>query len=65
MVKKIRLTRTMVMEYTPDPKNYPEGFTLEQMAQLDTEADDLELLFESELKSDSVAFEIIEESSRN
>lgn len=62
MTKKIRMVRTMVMEYTPDPENYPEGFTIEQMAQLDAGTDDFELLFDTELKSDKVTF-TIEESA--
>lgn len=62
MAKKIRMVRTMVMEYTPDPENYPEGMTIEEMAQLDTETDDWEALFDGVLESDEITFTIVEES---
>lgn len=62
MAKKIRMVRTMVMEYTPDPEHYPEGMTIEEMAQLDTETDDWEALFDGVLESDEITFTIVEES---
>jgi hypothetical protein len=62
MAKKIRLIRTMVVEYTPDPEWYPEGFTIEQMAELDANADDRELTFSGDhLIKDEVRWEIIED----
>lgn len=30
MEKKIRLIRTMIVEYTPNPEWYPEGFTIDK-----------------------------------
>ena len=58
-MKKIRLIRTMVKEYVPDPEIYPEGMTIEEMAEHDAQTEDLELLFE-ECDSDKVTWEIIE-----
>ncbi|HEK9102627.1 hypothetical protein KFD70_21530 [Bacillus pfraonensis] len=59
MAKKIRLIRTMVIEYVPDPKHYEEGMTIEEMAKFDAESDDLESIF-TELESDVVKWEIID-----
>jgi len=56
---KIRLTRTMVTEYEPQVDYYPDGFTIEQMAQMDSEADDLESVF-MVCESDAVKWEIID-----
>ncbi|OJT66892.1 hypothetical protein [Bacillus licheniformis] len=44
MTKQVRLIRTMTYEYTPDPEEYPEGYTLEQMARLDAEHEDPTLI---------------------
>lgn len=56
---KIRLVRTMIVEYEPDPLFYPEGYTIEQMAELDATSDDLESIF-TDLLKDDVKWEIIE-----
>lgn len=58
MTKKIRLTRTTIFEYEPEAKYYEEGFTIEQMAEFDANADDRDLLF-SQCDSDEVKWEII------
>lgn len=58
MTKKIRLIRTMVTEYVPNPECYDKGMTIEEMAQSDAEQDDLETIF-SEIKKDEVKWEII------
>lgn len=62
MMKKIRLIRTMVMEYEPNPEHYPKGASLEEMAKMDMSADDRELLFEGNLISDELRCEVIGES---
>lgn len=59
-MKKIRLIRTMIVEYVPQAENYPEGFTIEQMAELDSQADDRELTFDK-CVSDEVSYEILPE----
>lgn len=61
-MKAIRLIRTMVIEYTPDPNYYPEGATIEEMAEIDARTDDLDLLFEDCI-SDEVKYEIIDEKN--
>ena len=58
-MKKIRLIRTTVIEYIPVPEYYPEGFTIEQMAELDANTDDREMLFDRECKDD-IRIEIFE-----
>lgn len=58
MTKKIRLIRTMVTEYVPNPECYDKGMTIEEMAQSDAEQDDLETIF-SEIEKDEVKWEII------
>ncbi|TCK01382.1 UNVERIFIED_ORG: hypothetical protein BDK47_11673 [Anoxybacillus amylolyticus] len=61
MTKKIRLIRTMVVEYVPDERWYPEKFTIEQMAQLDATSD-RELMFSGDrLIKDEVKWEIVED----
>lgn len=60
MSKKIRLIRTMVTEYEPVTEYYEEGSTIEEMAELDASADDLESVF-TELKSDEVEWQIVDE----
>ena len=59
MTKKIRLIRTMIIEYEPNPDYYDEGTTIEQMAQIDATLDDRELLFDN-CVSDEVKWEIID-----
>ncbi|MCY7967852.1 hypothetical protein MOB49_12200 [Bacillus haynesii] len=58
MTKQVRLIRTMTYEYTPDPENYPEDYTLEQMARLDAEHEDPNILF-AYAHTDEVTYEII------
>lgn len=61
MGKKIRLIRTMIVEYEPDPAAYDDDTTtIEQMAEFDANADDRELIFD-DCVSDIVKWEIIEE----
>ena len=62
-MKKIRLARTTIIEYVPEPANYPDGSTIEQMAQIDANQEDKETLFDSDCISDNVAYEIIEENN--
>lgn len=58
-MSKIRLTRTTIVEYEPNPDYYPEGFTLEQMAKMDIENDESYLLF-GNANSEEIKVEIIE-----
>ena len=60
-MKKIRLTRVEVVEYEPNPEYYPEGSTIEQMAQMDSaETNDVrDEIFMSDLKSEKITYEII------
>lgn len=61
MGKKIRLIRTMVLEYEPIVEAYPEGSTIEQMAQIDANTDTPDLLFGScALEEDNIKYEIID-----
>ena len=59
MSKKIRLIRTIVKEYEPNPDYYPEGLSIEQMAELDANNDDVELMFD-EVDEDEISWEIID-----
>ena len=55
MTKKIRLIRTTVVEYVPNPENYDGAKTLEDMAKIDMSTDDRDLLFDfMDLKSDDI-----------
>lgn len=63
MGKKIRLIRTMVVEYEPNPKDYPDGATIEEMAQMDTETNDINSFFSGKLMDDEVVFEIVEDKN--
>ena len=56
---KIRMTRTVVREYEINESVYPEGYTYEQMAQLDADTDDRDLLFATDLICDEEGFEDI------
>jgi hypothetical protein len=58
-MKKIRLIRTTIIEYIPDPDYYDEGITIEQMAEVDINSDDRDALFEREC-TDEVRYEIFE-----
>ena len=60
MAKRIRLTRTMVREYEPQKECYPKGCSIEDMAKIDAETDEVELMFEF-VDSDEVTYEIIED----
>lgn len=59
-MKKIRLVRTMVVEYEPDLEVYPNDWTIEEMAQCDANADDRELTFDV-VQLDNVAWEVVED----
>jgi hypothetical protein len=48
----------MIKEYIPDPVHYPKKMTISQMAQMDADLDDREMLFE-ECLSDEVKWQII------
>lgn len=61
-MKKIRLIRTMVVEYEPAEECYDGCETIEQMAVLDADADDRELAFDStNLVKDFVKWEVVED----
>lgn len=60
LVKKIRLIRTMIKEFKPNPNHYPENVnTIEEIAEFEVNIEDKELQFE-ECDSDTVVWEIIE-----
>jgi hypothetical protein len=58
---KIRLIRTMILEFDPDPSLYPEGSTIEEMAQIECESsiEDREFQFE-DCQSDVISYQIIQ-----
>jgi hypothetical protein len=58
-MKKIKMMRHLVIEYIPNPEYYPEGSTIEQMAEIDANQDDLETTFMD--AESSVTYEIIDE----
>jgi len=60
-VVKVKLTRTMIKIYELNPEYYPEGLTYEQMIEMDINPDNREMLFENDLISDEVAWELIDE----
>lgn len=45
MSKKIRLTLTQTVEYVPRPEFYDGAETIEEMAQLDANAEEWEVIF--------------------
>ena len=57
---KIRLIRTTIIEIDPDPEWYPEGYTIEQMAELEADAEDREGQFSDNVIMDEVKWEIVE-----
>jgi hypothetical protein len=63
-MSKVRMIRTMIVEYEPNPKYYPKGSTIEEMASIDIEqmkeSGDYESLFDNELISDELKFEIVD-----
>jgi len=59
-MKKIRLIRTQIIEYVPNPEHYPEGSSIEDMARIDAENDDVDLTF-AECDNEVVTYEIIED----
>lgn len=59
-MKVIRLIRTTVIEYTPNPASYPEGMTIEQMAEFDAKQEDREIIFD-ECITDEVKYEILDQ----
>ncbi len=58
---KIKLIRTMILEFEPDPSLYPEGSTVEEMAQIECESsiEDREFQFEG-CQSDEISYQIIQ-----
>lgn len=62
MANKIRLIRTIVIEYEPDIDCYDDNMTIEEMAQLDADADDRELTFDRNLTSDNVVWEVLDDN---
>jgi len=62
-MKKIRLIRTTIIEFIPNPEHYPDEYTIEQMAELECDQDDRELLFSGDHLSDEVKYEIVEENN--
>lgn len=60
MKDKIRITRTQIVEFTPDPDWYPENSTMEDMINIEKENcyTDPEILF-SDLVSEDFKFEVI------
>lgn len=60
MAKKIRMVRTQVIEYVPNPAYYPDGSSIEDMAKIDAESDDLESVF-TDLIDDSVTYTILDD----
>jgi hypothetical protein len=61
---KIRFTRVMIVDYEPNSEYYPEGATIEEMAQMEiknlNESGDYESLFSDDLIQDKITAEIIE-----
>jgi hypothetical protein len=55
---KVRLIRTMVVEFELLPEYYPDGFTPEEMAEFEANIDDRELQFENP-KSDEITWELL------
>lgn len=49
----------MIIEYVPDPTFYPEGMSIEEIAQLDANTEEKDLLFEGAITNE-VEWEIIE-----
>jgi hypothetical protein len=59
-VKKIKLIRTTVVEYEPNPNFYPDGVTTEEIAEMDAKAEDRDLLFSGDnVISDTVSYELV------
>jgi len=50
----------MVVEYVPVSEGYPEGITLEEMAEIDANQDDIELAFD-DCVSDEIKWEIVDD----
>jgi len=63
-MKKIRLIRTIIIEYVPNVEHYPGCTTIEQMAEVDLQGanDDPELTFGDNpgLVIDEIKYEIVE-----
>lgn len=59
MTKKIRLIRTMIVEYEPQPEFY-ETDSIEEMAQIDSKTEDIDMLFDF-LEEDTISWEVIED----
>jgi hypothetical protein len=58
---KVRLIRTTVIEIEVNPEWYPEGATLEEMAEIEANVDDRELQFADNVILDDVKWEIIKD----
>ena len=59
-MKKIRLIRTQVIEFVPNPNYYPPGITIEQMAQIECDQEDQNGLFDGQTIIDETKYEIID-----
>ncbi len=61
-MKKIRLIKTTIKEYIPNPDYYPKGLGIEEMAQLDVDTGDVNILFEDDENIvERITWEIIDE----
>lgn len=63
-MKKIRLTLTQVIEYTPNPEHYPDCNTIEEMAKYDAKVEDINELFDNESTKVNVSWEIIDSEEK-
>lgn len=59
--EKIRIIRTSILEYFPEPNYYEGCITIEDMAKVDVQTDDTEMLFSSENITETISYEIIRE----
>ena len=62
-MKRIRMTRTTVVEYSPNKKYYHEGATIEEIAQMDIagmkETGDYDSTFNYNVVTEDVKYEIV------
>jgi len=59
-MKKIKMTVTQTLIYEPNKEYYPEGFTIEQMADTDASAEDVDLLMNNDNTDLDIKWEIVE-----
>ena len=63
-MNKVRFIRTTIVEIELNPDFYPEGFTLEKMAESDIkvmkETGEYEYLFVDNVVSDEITYQVIE-----